>query len=953
MPPVLSVHFFLSITLLVPLGSLPSGEEGEAPPPAPASEGRRRSHQVCLRGYCPPRLRFWTVRSLPGAPQRRQLPREAAKELKMDHSSPRAGTSTPQQMVAPDAPPDSRCPICWFRIDNPSYLNSCLHKYCLHCIQVWSQFNAECPVCKQPFDFIFPSVRADDDFREKVLGPSYDSSAVPGHRSPTAGTREQNVSVPGGTTDRTAAAPPDTGVLFEVSGSSTRETNVAIPESLSQSAIARPTSAHDTSLPTVQEQDVITFRRALYHAGAQVRSVEGGGHYRDISAEFFRRNPAALSRLVPWVRQELRVLLGACESSVDIVQNIIMTNVTRYDLDSQAFMSALRPFLFNLTDHFVHEFISFARSPIRMLVFDQQANYDDPAPSNEEGSHFDSSIITISSDESESQELDTDVATVSQAPWDDETPGPSHTISEQVHVAMSVNASDGSDEELVTRGAMSPLQKVQSAEDLNSSSDDCVFLGIVKPRAERNPEVVELFSESEELSIKEEMETAETQAQDQPSSYGDSDLRRGSSLLSLLATHRQRIEGHPDSSKGGEELSMSSLPRVLSSSWSGQRVDSQYSHTCGKRGTSRTLPSSSQSRSAYNDNNPRKHPGKKRMKTKRSRSRESSPRGRRDKKRSRTRDSTCYSSSQMLSLSSESTSRSPSHSRSYSEGRARSRSGDRHHLKNDYASRYRWDRDDYESSYSRRALYRAHYSRRSSSPDSGILACFGGNNCREKTNPSERKYCYDERHRSRSLSSHVSTTSFSGSRHLQGTNEVAQAAHQFSHIVKHIHYPKFSSELDETYKNDSDSFSDTLSSDADTKGKRRKRARRPSVEIAYEGKATDTATHHTKKKKKHQGDSTSQSPAVIIIDSDSYDNNGNNVIYYKKLCRVKMASQTSPLSLWSVCSPQNVGEPRAVASLLCSLEQGRDCVAITPEHSCHRQDGNMSRAGFDSCFQAF
>ncbi|XP_012494158.1 PREDICTED: dystrophin [Propithecus coquereli] len=64
-------------------------------------------------------------------------------------------------------------------------------------------------------------------------------------------------------------------------------------------------------------------------------------------------------------------------------------------------------------------------------AFDQHANYDYPVPSNEEGSRSDSSVITISSHEYETQEPDIDVATVSQAPWGDETPGQFYTSSEQ------------------------------------------------------------------------------------------------------------------------------------------------------------------------------------------------------------------------------------------------------------------------------------------------------------------------------------------------------------------------------------------------------------------------------------------------------------------------------------------------------------------------------------------
>ncbi|KAK2101861.1 hypothetical protein P7K49_019528, partial [Saguinus oedipus] len=91
------------------------------------------------------------------------------------------------------------------------------------------------------------------------------------------------------------------------------------------------------------------------------------------------------------------------------------------------------------------------------------------------------------------------------------------------------------------------------------------------------------------------------------------------------------------------------------------------------------------------------------------------------------------------------------------------------------------------------------------------------------------------------------------------------------------HYQKSSSKLDGNYKNESDSFSDSRSSDRETKHKRRKRKTRSlSVEIVYEGKATDTTKHHKKKKKKHKkkhkkhhGDNSSRSPVVITIDSDS------------------------------------------------------------------------------------
>ncbi|KAM7093373.1 E3 ubiquitin-protein ligase Topors isoform 3-T3 [Molossus nigricans] len=844
----------------------------------------------------------------------------AAKEFKMDNFSPKAGTSKLQQTVPADASPDSKCPICLDRFDNVSYLDRCLHKFCFRCVQEWSKNKAECPLCKQPFDSIFHSVRAEDDFKEYVLRPSYNgsftTSDVRRFRYRTTMTRERSASVysPSRNVNRRTTTPPDSGVLFEGLGISTRPRDGEISQLMRQIP-RRPTTTDERSLRKIQEQDIINFRRTLYRAGARVRNIEDGGRYRDISAEFFRRNPACLHRLVPWLKRELTVLFGAHGSLVNIVQHIIMSNVTRYDLESQAFVSDLRPFLLNRTEHFIHEFISFARSPFNMAAFDQHANYDCPAPSYEEGSHSDSSVITISPDEAETQEVDINVATVSRAPWDDETPGPSYSSSEQVHAVMSslLNTSDSSDEELITGRASSQIQGVQTNEDLNndsdSSSDNCVIVGFVKPLAERTPELVELSSDSEDLGSYEKMETVKAQEQEQSYSSGDSDISRCSSPHSVLGKDEQISKGHCDSgtrikSKKEEKRSTSlSSPRDLSSSVRGDRVYSPHNRRHRRRGRSRSSDSHSQSRSGHDQKNRRKHHGKKRMKRKRSRSRESSrPRSRRDKKRSRTRDSSWSRRSQTLSLSSESTSRSRSRSSDHGKRRSRSRTKDHYYLKNNYGSRYKWeytyysrnkDRDGYESSYRRRTLSRAHYSRQSSSPEFRIQSFSERTNARKKNNHSERKYYYYERHRSRSLSSNRSKTASTGpdrvrnekpggkrkykTRHLEGTNEVAQPSREFTSKVKESHCQKSSSKLGGNHKNESDSFSDSRSSDRETKHKKRKRRTRSlSVEIIYEGKATDTTRHHKKKKKKHKrkhkkhhGDNASHSPVVITIDSDS------------------------------------------------------------------------------------
>lgn len=327
-----------------PPGSPLSREEGEAPLHAPAPGGPRRSRRVRLRGSCRHRPGFLGGREpATDAPARpsptfSEVMASAAKEYKMDNFSPKAGTSKFQQTVPADASPDSKCPICLDRFDNVSYLDRCLHKFCFRCVQEWSKNKAECPLCKQPFDSIFHSVRAEDDFKEYVLRPSCNGSfATPDGRRfryRTTMTRERSAPFysPSRTMRRTTT-PPDSGVLFEGLGISTRSRDGEISQLMRQIP-RRPTTTDVRSLRKLQEQDIINFRRTLYRAGARVRNIEDGGRYRDISAEFFRRNPACLHRLVPWLKRELTVLFGAHGSLVNIVQHIIMSNVTRYDLES-------------------------------------------------------------------------------------------------------------------------------------------------------------------------------------------------------------------------------------------------------------------------------------------------------------------------------------------------------------------------------------------------------------------------------------------------------------------------------------------------------------------------------------------------------------------------------------------------------------------------------------------
>ncbi|KAL6483970.1 hypothetical protein MHYP_G00088430 [Metynnis hypsauchen] len=288
----------------------------------------------------------------------------------------------------------------------------------------------------------------------------------------------------------------------------------------------RRSRGEERSLRRLRDQDVVAFRRALYRTGIRVRS--GGwdsGRQRDVSAAHLRRNPACLRRLLPWLQRELTVLYGSHGSLVSIVQHIIMSRITHYDMDDAAIRDELRPFLLARTDHFLHELVSFARSTLSIEAYDQQAVYECPAPSYEEDSGSDSSIIAISEDD-DSEEADITEATeervppvpmatggessLSQSGWDDETPGPSYST---LFPSPSQSQADGAE----------PSGDVAQADEVGRTSgadgpredeeEECMIVGYVKPMAERTPELVQLSSDSseeEQEAVATEMATAAT-----------------------------------------------------------------------------------------------------------------------------------------------------------------------------------------------------------------------------------------------------------------------------------------------------------------------------------------------------------------------------------------------------------------------------------------------------------
>ncbi|XP_068569864.1 E3 ubiquitin-protein ligase Topors-like [Cebidichthys violaceus] len=325
----------------------------------------------------------------------------------------------------------------------------------------------------------------------------------------------------------------------------------------------------------LRERETVAFRRALYRNAIRVRGVPGVNvtqQQRDITAESFRRNPTHLNRLRPWLRRELTVLYGAHGSLVDIVQRIIMARVARHGLeDTPTIEEELRQFLLARTDHFLHELVSFARSPLGLESYDLQAAYEPPDAAMElDGTSSPSdgsSVIAISEGEEEERpaggrseeerllamaggahdDVIQSGSCLSLAVWDDETPGPSYSTAEP---SCSL--------------ASPPFGHAprEAANGMGGEEEECLIVGYKKPIAERTPELVQLSSdtEEEEEKKKKKKEEEEDTAEELPP------LPPSTPTLSYLPTIPPSTSG----AYGGE-------PKEKDGSWSGSSGGSRNS----------------------------------------------------------------------------------------------------------------------------------------------------------------------------------------------------------------------------------------------------------------------------------------------------------------------------------------------------------------------------------------
>ncbi|CAI8054548.1 E3 ubiquitin-protein ligase Topors [Geodia barretti] len=234
------------------------------------------------------------------------------------------------------------------------------------CVVQWAEVTTTCPMCKTNFTTLIHNVEAIDKYAQYKVEPKTKSSGFEIGIGGARRFRYRTTLMPG----QPRAASSSGGA-----GSSHSQEEGGATERERERRERREEAAQQMSNPASDERRRVVYALGLW-AQPSANSDRRKERVRDICAMFFRQNPACTHRLVPWLTREFKVLLGP--EHVQFMIQLVLSLLSKINLDGEEFPEHLQPFLATRTSHFLHELVSFARSPLNMAAYDHSVRYEWP-----------------------------------------------------------------------------------------------------------------------------------------------------------------------------------------------------------------------------------------------------------------------------------------------------------------------------------------------------------------------------------------------------------------------------------------------------------------------------------------------------------------------------------------------------------------------------------------------
>lgn len=202
-----------------------------------------------------------------------------------------------------------------------------------------------------------------------------------------------------------------------------------------------------------------------------------------------------IHRVIPWLNREVNVLLDHCRSHAMYVIDRILNMLPQHSIRSRDFKDLVQPYFGNQTDHFIHEFYTFARSVYDMSGFDENAVYSN-------NPNYTTEVQEISSTSSDDDSDIEVIQTVKNGESGSKKKSPSALASGQGFKKILLKRAGGGSSSAEGSTSVEPvagpsglnIQVQETIEVCESDPDDVEVLDYVKPE----PELVTLSSGEEE-----------------------------------------------------------------------------------------------------------------------------------------------------------------------------------------------------------------------------------------------------------------------------------------------------------------------------------------------------------------------------------------------------------------------------------------------------------------------
>ncbi|KAJ3405092.1 hypothetical protein HDU80_001926 [Chytriomyces hyalinus] len=261
-----------------------------------------------------------------------------------------------------------KCPICLDEFpSSTAVLRGCMHAFCLSCIHAWSLHGEtpRCPLCKGAF-----SSAALINTASQALFATH-TFVKPSLHSPASSNSPRRAPYHCNRPDRRHTAR---------SNSQSHQATHSREHSATQNHTT-PQFTSDNDPATDSFLAAAALRSRVYEQGHYAKHVASNSHTRHVPFPHvllaFRSSSALTAptrrKVMDWIRRDLRVLLML--QNVELVLQVVVAVLDKHDIQTDAAVSLLRPYIQIRTEHFIHELVAFMRSGLTIDAYDAVVQY--------------------------------------------------------------------------------------------------------------------------------------------------------------------------------------------------------------------------------------------------------------------------------------------------------------------------------------------------------------------------------------------------------------------------------------------------------------------------------------------------------------------------------------------------------------------------------------------------